>query len=301
MSDDPLATLSIRNIAVATDFSPWSETAIEFALAAAHRFGAVLHVLHAVRRSEFALVPDLMVSLEDLAERDSADLINRLNATHRLDDIEYHCWNTTGEVSAVFEKLIHDHKIDLLVLGTHGRSGIWRLVAGSIAQQILHEVSCPALTIGPMSHLGIDRELKRVLFATDFSAESATAIPYVLTTARRWRAKIDVLHVCCSIDFGCRQSMEGFKDKMEPLASGATHPSIVYHILPGHPSEAVLNFAKQNDTDLIVLGLDHHRSVHCGPSLSHANEIVRQARCPVLRVRSAPAFAFETGADGSSA
>ncbi|MGA8670345.1 MAG: universal stress protein, partial [Terracidiphilus sp.] len=188
MSND--AALSIRHIAVATDFSPCSETAIEFALVAAHQFAAVLHVLHVVRRSEFALVPDLMVSLEELAERDSTDLINRLNAAHRLNDIEYHCWNATGEVSAVFEQLIHDHKIDLLVLGTHGRSGIWRLVAGSIAQQILEEVSCPALTIGPLSRLGSDRTLKKVLFATDLSPKSAAAIPYVLTTARSWRAEI---------------------------------------------------------------------------------------------------------------
>ena len=296
MSDD--AALSIRHIAVATDFSPQSETAIEFALVAAHQFAAVLHVLHVVRRSEFALVPDLMVSLEELAERDSADLINRLNAAHRLDDIEYHCWNTTGEVSAVFGELIHDHKIDLLVLGTHARSGIWTLVAGSITQQILDEVSCPTLMIGPMSHLGSDREPKRVLFAIDFSAESAAAIPYVLTTARRWRATIDVLHICYSIESGCGQSMERFKDKMELLASGVTHPSIVYHILPGHPSEAVLNFATQNNVDLIVLGLDRHRSVHCSPSLSHANEIVCRARCPVLSFRSVPACAFEAGTAG---
>src|SRR5271165_1918869 len=80
MSDDPHYGPVIRNIAVATDFCPWSERALQHALVLARHFGAVLHILHVVRRAEFSFVPDFMVPLDELAERDFDYLIGRLNA-----------------------------------------------------------------------------------------------------------------------------------------------------------------------------------------------------------------------------
>ena len=130
---------AIRNIAIATDFSPWSDRAMQHALLVARRFGAVLHVLHTVRRSEFAFVPDLMVQLDELAERDCENLMGLLHAAHCLDGIEHHCWNPEGEISEVFWDFVRDHNIDLLVLGTHGRTGLGKLIMGSVAEELLSE------------------------------------------------------------------------------------------------------------------------------------------------------------------
>jgi nucleotide-binding universal stress UspA family protein len=282
----------VRNIAIATDFSPWSDRATRHALLVARQFGAVAHFLHAVRRSEFALVPDVMVELNALAQRDCDDLKARLRAEKELDSIETHYWNVDGEISEVFGDFIRDHCIDLLVLGTRGRSGISRFLSGSIAQEISHYVSCPILTVGPSSR-GASRQLllNRVLFATDLSRESSAAIPYVLTAARTWNAEIDVLHVCSSGESDCRLLMEDFGRAIEDIAKQEGDPSIHYHLIPGRPAHAVLDFARQNREDLIVLGLDRRRSLYGGPSLSHAYEIVCQATCPVLSVCSPAATA----------
>jgi len=278
----------VRNVAVATDFSPWSDRATQHALVVAHRFGARLHFLHTVRRSEFSFVPGMMVQLNELAQRDCESMIGRLNATHSLDDIEHRCWNMDGEVSTVFGDFVRDQKIDLLILGTRGRSGISKLLLGSIAEEIFHCVFCPVLTVGPWSR-GATRQLqmRRVVLATDLSAESYAAIPYVLTAAKTWGTEIDVAHVCSSAKSDCRQSMEAFRQRMDSLAGAEQVPSVRYHMLHGKPSTAVLDFARQNEEDLIVLGLEHHRSLYGGPPLCHAYEIVCQARCPVLSVRSA--------------
>ena len=75
MSEFPQHGVVIRNIAIATDFSPWSDRATQHALFVAHRFGAVLHFVHAVRRSEFSVVPGMMVQLDELAERDCDQMI----------------------------------------------------------------------------------------------------------------------------------------------------------------------------------------------------------------------------------
>lgn len=280
---------AIRNVAIATDFAPWSDRAMQHALAVARHFGAVLHLLHAVRPSEFPFVPDLVPQLDELAHRDCDGLISQLKGSHRLDDVEYRCWNMKGEISEVFGNFVHDHKIDLLVLGTRGRNGISKFLLGSIAQQIFHYVFCPVLTVGPWSPGASARlRLKRLLYATDLSAESAAAVPYVLTAARTWGAEVDVLHVCPSAKSNCQYSMEDLGRRLD-VCEGAEMPVVVrYHILPGAPSPTVLTFAKQNKEDLIVLGLAPRHALYSGPSQSRAYEVVRQAQCPVLSVRSCP-------------
>lgn len=276
----------VRNLAIATDFSPWSERAAQHAIVVAHRFGAVLHFLHTVRRSEFAIVPDMMVQLDQLAQRDCADMIGRLKDSKSLDSVEHYCWTMDGEFAEVFESFVHEHAIDLLVLGTRGRSGLSKLLLGSLARQIFHYVDCPILTVGPWSQ-GATRklELRNVLFATDLTDESAAAIPHVLTAARTWRTGIDVLHVCSSAACNCRNQMETFSRKMDDLAGKDDPLLITYNLLHGDPSSTVLKFARQNNDDLIVLGLARGRSLYGGPDQSSAYEIVRGARCPVLSVR----------------
>jgi nucleotide-binding universal stress UspA family protein len=280
------SSLLIRNVAIATDFTPWSDRAMQHALAIAHRFGAVLHVVHAVRRSEFVFVPDMMVPIHELAERDCENLMGLLRATHSLDGIEHHCWNLDGECSEIFGEFVRDHKIDLLVLGTRGRSGISKLLMGSIAEDIARCVSCPVLAIGPCSpdatrHL----DVKKVLFATDFSMEPSAAIPYLLTAVQTWEAEIDVLPLGLSVNSKWQQAVEVFKRKLDVLAAHNQKLLVVSHIKAGAPSATILDFARRKQEDLIILSLDH-RPPYSEPRLSHTYEIVRQARCPVLSVRS---------------
>lgn len=285
MPDLSDSSLAIRNIAIATDFSPWSDRAMQHALLVARRMGAALHILHTVRRSEFAFVPDLMVQLDELAERDCENLMGRLHAAHSLEGIECHCWNLYGECSDVFADFVRDQKIDLLVLGTRGRSGISKLLLGSVAEEISRCVVCPVLAIGPSSRGATSQlELKRVLFATDLSKQSYSAIPYVLTAANQWGAALDVLQLCLSGDSKRQHGMEEFNRMIDMWAGGKQDFPVRYHIQPGAPSATVLNFARQNKEDLIVLS---HSSALNGPSLSHAYEIVRQSTCPVLGIRSA--------------
>lgn len=285
---DQPSDVSVRNVAIATDFSPWSDRATQHALAVVQQFGAVVHFLHTVRRSEFALTPDLMVQLNEVAQRDCDDLICRLNAAHSLDGIEYRCWNLEGEVDEVFEEFVQKHRIDLLVLGTRGRSGVRKLFLGSTAQEILRSVSCPLLSVGPLSR-GATRRLfiNRVLLVADLSTLALDATPYVQAVARTWHAQIDVLLLCSKQNSDCQSLMDDFSRSMNALAGTEASCSIRYHTLPGKSPQAVLNFLRENQEDLIVLGMDPSGSHNSGPSLSHAYEIVRQATCPVLILRDA--------------
>lgn len=286
MSDLPHNGVAIRNIAIATDFSPWSDRAMQHALLITRWYGAALHIIHAIRPTEFSFVPDLMVQLDQLAERDCQDLMGRLHAAHKLDDIDYRLWNLYGEVSTLGD-FVRDQNIDLLVLGTRGRSGISKLFLGSVAEEIFHCVSCPVLTVGPGARGVTSRlEVKNILLATDLSRQSTAALPYALMAARVWRAGLNVLHVSSPGATDCDTRMDAYRRRLNVLATREPGLLVRYHAVPGAPSPAVLNFARQNKQDLIVLALENHRSLYEGPPLSHAYEIVRQAQCPVLSVRS---------------
>ena len=283
----------IRNIAIATDFCPWSDRATQHALFVARRFGAVVHFLHSVCRSEFSFVPDLMVSVDELAERDSQDLISRLNAAHCLENIEHYCWNLSGEVPDVFGDFVKDHNIDLLVMGTRGRTGLPRFLFGSVSERIMHTMPCPVLAIGPCSrNAATNLEVKRMLFACDLSAKSSAAIPYIVTAAKTWTAEIDLLRLNTAASSSSQQLTELFRrTNPPPEAHNYCGPS---QIQSGGFPAAVLDFAQQNEEDLIVLDLDCDSSGPGGPRPSQAYEIVRQAKCPVLSVRSRAHGALQT-------
>ena len=81
--------------------------------------------------------------------------------------------------------------------GTHGRSGIGKLLLGSVAETIFRHAGCPVLTVGPAVS-GEPRsivELHEILFATDFSESSLAALPYAISLAQQDRARLYLLHV----------------------------------------------------------------------------------------------------------
>jgi nucleotide-binding universal stress UspA family protein len=267
---------------------------MQHGLAVARHFGATLHFLHLVRPSKFAYLPEMVPAADDAAVRDSERLMDRLERSHQLDGIDFHPWVKEGEVSQVVGSFVREQEIDLLITGTHGRSGFPRLVLGSVAQEIFHYVRCPVLTVGPRSPgAGPELQLQRVLFSTDLSRESLAAIPYVLTAVEEWHAALDLLHVCSTPNptpGGAHAAlMHDLRARMDTLLGEKEHPPLHEHLLTGKPGPCVIDFATRHREDLIVLGLKPHRALYNGPFWSHAYEIVRHAPCPVLSVRTAPA------------
>lgn len=280
--------VAIHNVAVATDFSPCSEHALEHGLAVARHFGATLHLLHLLRPSQFPMAAEMMPALADAAERDYEHLIASLRHNRRLDGIEVRASIEQGEIPDLAGAFVRDQHIDLLIVGTHGHTGLPRLFLGSVAQQIFHCVDCPVLAVGPRAPgTGPQLQLRRVLFATDLSRESLAAVPYVLTSVEEWHTELDVLHVCKSGHPGHRDMMERLAADLAEKRADRNEQAAAPHweILSGKASPTILGYAARRHADLIVLGLKPHRTLYSASTWSHAYEIVRQAPCPVLSIR----------------
>ena len=124
-----MATLP-RQILVATDFSDGAEAAVRAAHAYARAFGAHLHVLHITWSGEYGLT-DLFATLR-------AELGESVPIT---------CASMPGDAADQIVRYARQHAVDLVVVGTHGRTGFSRALLGSVAEAVARAAPCPVLTV----------------------------------------------------------------------------------------------------------------------------------------------------------
>jgi len=159
----------ITRILVPTDFSLPSEGALAYAKTLAERFGASIHLLHVLEdpysTSAYAtevygyLPPGLKESWQKNAEERLAKLVPAAGIG-----------NTATVIFGAPAKAIVEHAdnngIDLIVMGTHGRSGVAHLLLGSVAERLIRTARCPVLTV---------RELPEPIEATATAARAKAA------------------------------------------------------------------------------------------------------------------------------
>ncbi len=142
---------TIARILVPTDFSATSDTALGYAITVAKQFGASLHLLHVVDDpfvggafgSEVYItsVPAMRVHLVDEAASKLARLLPLCKRVGARTEVR------VGKPADVIREVAEEHGVDLIVMGTHGRTGIAHLLLGSVAEKIVREAPCPVLTV----------------------------------------------------------------------------------------------------------------------------------------------------------
>jgi nucleotide-binding universal stress UspA family protein len=282
-----------KNILVATDFSECSERAISYATEAARHYGSTLHLAHVVPLNTYCLVgPDALGVAVDEARRDAAALVTRLELERQLAGVKHDAWVLRGYVAQTLGELIVREHIDLVVVGTHGRTGLSKLVMGSVAEEVFRKSPCPVLTVGP--HAPLARPgggPKTVLFATDFSADSVRALPYALSAAREFGSELTLLHVLeppeemAGDRTGRAARLKSSLEKMlgEPPEGLRVRLKVVSGDLPHRIVESAVERAS-----LIALGLKAPQQFVDRLRWLHAYRIVSRAPCPVLTVRGKP-------------
>jgi len=195
---NPQQCIGFKHVLIATDFSNASERALAYALAIAHRYSCALSVVHAIQPEPRGQIPMEPLPRELNRRRLGAEQqMKNLGEKAELSDLEHDLLLEQGPVCDVLASVIQREKADLLVLGTRGRGGLKKLTLGSVAEEVLQLASCPVLTVGPHVPPADSGtvEFKRILFATDFGPASAKALPYALSLAVDYQAKLVLLHM----------------------------------------------------------------------------------------------------------
>jgi nucleotide-binding universal stress UspA family protein len=287
--------IEIKRVLYLTDFSQASARVLPFAVGLANKHHATLEALHVLTPVIPETCPEAVQADVELAEAQ----MKRISATIPDVGLQINMTRGIGIAEAIAEA-IHDRHVDLIVLGTHGRTGMPRLVLGSVAEEIFRRSPVPVLTVGP--HVPdvttAAAKFHRVLFATDFSSESEAAAPFAFSFADEQPARLMLLHIAPKAELGTVRDEKKFEasviETIRQLRAIAPSDMEIYNpaevaVDYGEPGERIVASAKQWGADLIVLGVkgaaDHlGAATHVARAVAHY--VVTHATCPVLTVRA---------------
>lgn len=280
---DTTTRVAFRKILFATDLSTAAEKALPYALEIARRYGAMLYVVHAIAPAGYPYAP--VAAWPKLEEEETRF---REQAKERLERILQETPHETdflyGHVLPVLRELIDSRNIDLLVIGTHGRTGVDKVVLGSAAEQIFRDATCPVLTVGPRATTKAHSaaELGRVMYATDLSPQSLVAAPYAISLSREHRAQLILLN--CMERGGEPRDMLRTLRELVPFGTDLRNEPICV-VEQGPHGEKIPQACEAHGADLLVLGATvQKQALHFRRSALY--KIVTQATCPVLTVRA---------------
>jgi nucleotide-binding universal stress UspA family protein len=298
--------IEIRRILCPVDFSDFSRRALAHAVAIARWYEStvtLVHVCAIVPVAAFppgaAVPPSAGLMSEDrdallAALKRFADAEVGPNAAVAFDISE---GSTAAEILAAADRL----PADLLVMGTHGRSGFERLILGSVTERVLAKASCPVLTVprGVPDVAPVPAVLfKRIVCAIDFSECSRHALTYAMSIAQEADAHLTVVHVLELPPDDVLARSRGLHEYVE-IAGGearvrlreAVPDSVRAYctvdtvLATGKPYREILRIAGEQQADLVVIGSRGRGAIDRLLFGSTAQHLVRQATCPVLTLR----------------
>ncbi len=282
--------ISLKNILFPTDFSPTSSNALPFARTLAEIYGSSVLLTHVIPPEPHRqVVPDRVPAEDDGVWEDARHKLEEFKRDPSLSDIPCRQLLDRGDLAEVIPAMIGEHAVDMVVLGTHGRRGVRKMVLGSGAEKIYRSADCPVLTVGPNAEAK-GWKLRRILCPVDVNEHCEPALLYALSLAEENQSEFIVLAAVPMVPWQHRLSVDQEnRGRLESLipeqAKDWCTPQFL--IRWEHPVEAILKTAEDRQADLIVMGVHKARAAGWSAHLPWpvASEVVSRARCPVLTVR----------------
>ena len=299
----------IKRVLFATDFSACADRAMGYALALAGAWKAELCVMTVLELypgmdPEYTVNKMYLDHLRSEANRQLVAVEARAKAagqpvTTRIE---------TGIPSQAVQTVAEGTRADLLVVGTHGRTGLDHVLIGSTAERVVRMAPCPVLAVkaGKNGTTGAaaTSAIKRIVVPIDLSTCSLDALEYAVQFAKPLGATITILHamepVAYGLDFSLSHAKE-WKEQRDYLekrlsilsACLTAHGIQADHVLkPGLPADSIASYVTQQGFDLMIMGTHGRRGISHVLVGSIAGAMLRHAPCPVLTVRQ-----FNFGAD----
>jgi len=296
--------VEIRRILCPIDFSDESRHALAHATSVAKWYGAPITLLHVSHPEAFTNPPLLF----DELPRGAAMIESALQAAKE----QMPKWSQSVTAAGVDVETLVERgdpvkrilaraaalRADLVVMGTHGRSGFERLLLGSVTEKVLRKASCPVMAVPPPVVSAGKLPYTRLLCPVDFSESSEAALQFAASLAEEADAHLTIVHVFdwqpdddlmmarfdtvehyAAIE---RQAHERLERLLTDDLRVWCKPETV--TVRGKPYREILALADAKATDLIVLGVRGRNPIDVALFGSTVNQVVRRARCPVLTV-----------------
>jgi nucleotide-binding universal stress UspA family protein len=308
------AMIEIRQILCPIDFSEYSRHALDHAVAIARWYQSTITVMHVFSAAPVAAYAPGAPHVDSIvltgADREQLLVeMRRFIETESAPEVPVDVVIRQGTTASEILSQVAELNADLLVMGTHGRSGFERLLLGSITEKVLRKAKCPVLTVPRRHPDAVPASpvlFKQILCPVDFSDSSMHALNYAMSLAQEADAHLTVVHVMADrleampdladtvltddrlrlADYRTRREADARQRLKESVPeSVAAYCSVDTMVASGAPSREILRIAAEQQTDLIVIGIQGRGAADLMFMGSTTNHVVRAATCPVLTLR----------------
>ncbi|MFB6273482.1 MAG: universal stress protein [Salinibacter sp.] len=297
--------LDIDTILFPTDFSSVAEDAFAHAAHLALQYGATITVFNVVTPDDgeeanpMSFLP-VMPTEEDMVENTPPQRMEVQTVTQERGTVPvvYTQTDSDSPETAIVDHA-SDQEVDLVVMGTHGRQGMDRLLSGSVAEEVVRRAPCPVFTLLAPGDEHPDTPIDRVLVPVDLSEQSRLVLDHAVGLATAYGAPIDLLHVVEEAAFPSAYGLdpltpaqpdvqERAREALDTLAAEVEEfdEPINAHVLAGYAARDIVDFAEEHAADLVVMATHGRTGLQRFLIGSVTEKVVRSAPCPVFTVKS---------------
>ncbi len=291
--------MQIKQILVPTDFSENAQHAVDYACELAKKCSAKLHLLHT------PVVPTYL--LMDLSYSPGPEAVTRIlnDAQDALDrqakglagsGIELFTAIREGTIHEVIRDYAKEHDVDLVVVGTHGRTGVSKLMYGSVTERVIKTVHTPIIVIPPEG----GRLPSTIVMGYDFSGPSKRAAEIARAIHEVFHGPLHMVHCYLDVwgEYTDRGAVvgEAAEKRREALHLGlqemlqtdadklfsADVQGVRIHLLTGDPAEGLLRVAEDVDATLICAGTTGKSGIERLLIGSVARRLLHDSKVPLL-------------------
>jgi len=302
--------IDFQRILTPIDFSDYSRLALDHAVAIARWYESRLTVLHVTPSPGRIGELGYDGAASTVGDADLEDKLRRFVAEEVPPTLPVDTQLREGDPVGMIVRMVDELPADLLVLGSHGRSGFDRLLLGSVTERALRRAPCPVLVVPRRTPEAVPARgpiFREILWPTDFSESSMAGLAYAFSLASEADATLTLLHVLshefnetdvpvllAAADMGLsaadfrRRREEEIRTRLGELVPAGSDDAcrVQTMVCRGKPWQTILRVAAEKHAELIVMGVQGRGAADLMFLGSTTQHVLRQSSCPVLTVRA---------------
>ncbi len=299
--------ISFKKILVPTDFSEFSQYALKYACAFAKISGGSIECVHIVDTTfstvgsggVYAPTASLEKAMQAIRAQAKKELDHFVRKEHLL-GVEVKPHLREGIAGEEIVKLADEVHADLIIIPSHGRSGLDRLVFGSVCDKVLRLAKIPVLIVKHPEHEALAKDgslnLKRILCPIDFSAFSQSTLPAAVELAKQFSATIVLAHIAdARFDYpewtaqvalnNTQYLVEAAKENLQRISKELKEVKSEIHVSVGVPHHSLVDLTHSGEIDMVMMPTHGRKGIAHALLGSVTERVARGAECPVLVVR----------------
>ncbi len=289
-----LATSDVhfKRILVGIDFSQQAVLALKMAIAIGEISASEIFLVNAVSPFVYGMGQESMLLQTISAEihRAKEEMKHIVASEPRLHGLRLKTTIAYAGAVDLIEQVASEEKVDLIVLGSHGSSGLDRLVLGSVAETVLRKAACPVLVVGPNCHAE-QNPFRSILLATNLDAMGLRAAQYASALSEHAHGRLTLLHVIENQKNVPSVESRLIENRLRQELWSLLPSDVALFCEPkvrleyGSPAEQIPVVAESESASLIVVGLQNQSALADHSPWSTLSHVIRESKCGVLGVR----------------